>query len=100
MRKRFPFIILTLLAAAVLVHPSAYGASLTVLTVPWIATSPLTPHSAYITMGGTEISVTLQATVPSAVGSTDSYSVTWTFGDGSSPVTFALTNPYDISTVH
>jgi hypothetical protein len=77
-----------------------YGASLTVLTVPWVATSPLTPHSAYITLGGTEIPVTLQATVPSAVGSTDSYSVTWAFGDGSSPATFALTNPYDISTVH
>ncbi|HTB21064.1 MAG TPA: hypothetical protein VK708_23230 [Bryobacteraceae bacterium] len=103
MRKRFPFIILTLLAAAVLVHPSAYAASLTVLTVPWIATSPLTPHSAYITMGGTEIPVTLQATVPSAVGSSDTFSVTWVFGDGSPNVTFPITSPhsaYDISTVH
>jgi hypothetical protein len=100
MRKSFPSIILTLLAATVLFHSAMYGASLTVLTVPWVATSPLTPHSAYVTLGGTEIPVTLQATVPSAVGSTDSYSVTWTFGDASSPVSFALTNPYDISTVH
>jgi hypothetical protein len=100
MRKSSPPIILTLLAATVLFHPAMYGASLTVLTVPWVATSPLTPHSAYITLGGTEIPVTLQATVPSAVGSTDSFSVTWVFGDGSANVTFALTNPYDISTVH
>jgi hypothetical protein len=101
MRKlSFPSIALMLLATTVVFHPTMYGASLTVTPVPWIATSPLTPHSAYITLGGTEIPVTLQATVPSAVGSTDSYSVTWKFGDTSPNVTFALTNPYDISTVH
>src|SRR5579862_5446005 len=100
MRKAFASIVLTLLAAMVVSHSSMYGASLTVLTVPWIPTSPLAPHSAYKTLGGTEIPVTLQATVPSAVGSADSYSVTWAFGDGSSNVTFALTNPYDISTIH
>jgi len=90
---------LALLAALVVFHPSMYGA-VTVLTVPWIATSPSAPHSAYITQGGTEIPVTLQATVPSAVGSSDSFSVTWVFGDGSPNVSFALTNAYDISTVH
>ncbi len=101
MRKlSFPSIVLMLLAATVVVHPTMYGASLTVTPVPWIATSPLTPHSAYKTLGGTEIPVTLQATVPSAVGSTDSFTVTWAFGDASPNVTFALTNPYDISTVH
>ena len=40
------------------------------------------------------------ATVPSAVGSADSFSVNWHFGDGSADVNFALTNPYDISTTH
>jgi hypothetical protein len=98
--RKFPSIILTLLAALVVFHVSMYGATLTVLTVPWVATRPATPHSAYVTLGGTEIPVTLQATVPSAVGSGDSFSVNWVFGDGSPNVTFPLTNAYDISTVH
>ncbi len=100
MRKQFASLILTLLAALVVFQTSVFGASLTVLTVPWVPASPLTPHSAYITKGGSEIPVTLQATVPGAFGSSDSYSVTWVFGDGSPNVTFALTNAYDISTVH
>jgi hypothetical protein len=100
MRKQFASLILTLLAALVVFQTSMFGASLTVLTVPWVPTSPLTPHSAYVTQGGPEIPVTLQATVPSAFGSSDSYSVTWVFGDGSPNATFALTNAYDISTVH
>jgi len=100
MRKPFASIVLMLLAVLVAFHPKVYGAGLTVLTVPWVASSPLTPHSAYVTLGGTEIPVTLQATVPSAVGSTDTYSVTWVFGDTSPNVTFTLSNPYDISTVH
>jgi hypothetical protein len=98
--RKIASIILALLAALVVSHASMYGAGLTVLTVPWVANSPSTPHSAYITLGGTEIPVTLQATVPSAVGSSDSYSVTWVFGDGSPNVTFPLSKPYDISTVH
>jgi hypothetical protein len=97
--RKFPSIILTSLAALVVFHPSMYGA-VTVLTVPWVPATPSAPHSAYIKQGGTEIPVTLQATVPSAVGSSDSFTVTWAFGDGSPNVTFALTNPYDVSTVH
>ena len=100
MRKQCASLILTLLAALVVFQTSMFGAGLTVLTVPWVPTSPLTPHSAYVTQGGPEIPVTLQATVPSAFGSSDSYSVTWAFGDGSPNATFALTNAYDISTVH
>ncbi len=100
MRKQCASLILTLLAALVVFQTSMFGAGLTVLTVPWVPTSPLTPHSAYVTQGGPEIPVTLQATVPSAFGSSDSYSVTWAFGDLSPNVTFALTNAYDISTVH
>jgi len=98
MKKQFLSIILMLLA--MLVAPTMYGASLTVLTVPWVPTSPLSPHYAYPINPTTEVTVTLQATVPSLVGSSDSYTVVWQFGDGSSNVTFALTNPYDISTTH
>jgi hypothetical protein len=98
MRKQFPSIILMLLAA--LVVPTMYGASLTVLTVPWVPASPLSPHSTYAVNPATEITVTLQATVPSAVGSSDSYTVVWHFGDASPDATFPLVTPYDISTTH
>src|SRR5271170_8200864 len=87
--RKFPSIILTLLTASV-VFPSMYGAGLTVLTVPWVPTTPSAPHWAYKTLGGTEIPVTLQATVPSAVGSTDTYNVVWVFGDGSANVVFSF----------
>lgn len=107
---RRSFIILSSLAAMAMLHPAVCGAgsSLTVLTVPWIPNSPLSPHSAYVTLGGTEIPVTLQATVPSAWGSSDTYQVVWSFGDSSANTTFTFVgttetsrpNAYDISTVH
>jgi len=98
MRNRFSNIALLLLAGTVALHP-AFGA-VTVLTVPWVASNPLSPHTTYAVTGTTEIKVTLGATVPSAVGSSDSFTVNWHFGDGSPDVNFALTNPYDISTTH
>ncbi len=98
MRKPFPSIILTL-GATLLAASSMFGA-VTVLTVPWVPATPASPHSTYPTSSTTEIKVILQATVPSAVGSTDSFSVSWSFGDGSANVVFPLTNPYDISTTH
>lgn len=100
MRKQFASIVLTL-AAMVVFHSSLYGAGLTVLTVPWIATSPLSPHSTYAINPTTESQITLQATVPSAVGSTDTFKADWNFGDGSADVIInPVTNPYDISTTH
>jgi hypothetical protein len=80
-------------------HPSL-AASPTVLVVSVDPLNPTFPHTTYPTSGTTESNIVLGATVPSAVGSTDSYSVTWVFGDGSPNTTFALTNPYDISTTH
>lgn len=100
MRKPFSSIILSSLAAMAVSLPSMSGAGVTVMTVPWVANSPLSPHSTYPINSTTEVQVTLQAIVPSAVGSADSFTVKWHFGDGSADVTFALTNPYDVSTTH
>jgi|SRR5579864_373783 len=78
----------------------ALGASPTVLTVPWVPSNPTVPHTTYPVTGSTEAKIIMGATVPSAVGSGDSFTVTWHFADGSADVTFPLTNPYDISTTH
>lgn len=81
---------------------AAHAASaVTVLTVPWIPTSPTTPHTTYPVNSTTEANVILVATVPSAVGSTDSFTYSWNFGDGSAATTpAAVTNPYDLSVSH
>jgi len=66
---------------------------------------PSTPSTAHILNPGATIS--LGATAPNTWGSADTFNVTWSFGDGSSNVTFsyvgtATTAPYayDISTSH
>jgi hypothetical protein len=76
------------------------SAQVTVLTAPFDPNNPTTPHTTYPLTGTTESTIILLATVPSAVGSTDKFQVSWNFGDGSAPTNFALTNPYDISTTH
>ncbi|MDQ2841895.1 MAG: hypothetical protein M3Y72_12835 [Acidobacteriota bacterium] len=86
--------------AALLAAQSTAFAAVTVLTVPWIPKTPTTPHVTYPVNATTESPIVLGATVPSAVSSTDSFTVTWNFGDGSPATAFALTNPYDISTTH
>ncbi len=107
MRKSFPSVILMSLAALVALHPTMYGAGLTVLTVPWVPATPLSPHSTYPVNSTTESTVTLQALIPSVATSTDSYSVDWSFGDGSADTKFSFVgnttsrpNAYDISTTH
>jgi hypothetical protein len=87
-------------AAMFLALPHASQAAVTVLVVPVDPLNPTFPHTTYPTSGSAESNIVLGATVPSAVGSSDSFSVTWSFGDGSPNVTFAMTNPYDISTTH
>ncbi len=99
MRTRFSCSILTAAIAAICASQSV-SAAVTVLTVPWVPATPTTPHTTYPLNSTTEASIILVATVPSAVGSSDSFSVTWSFGDGSANTTFALTNPYDASTTH
>ena len=85
---------------ALLAARSTAFAAVTVLTVPFIPKTPTTPHVTYPVNAPTESPIVLGATVPSAVGSTDAFTVTWNFGDGSAATTFALKNPYDISTTH
>ncbi|WP_180539278.1 hypothetical protein [Nevskia soli] len=65
------------------------------LTVPWIPTNPSSPHTTYPTAN-----IILGATVPNIVGSTDSFTFQWDFGDGNATAPVAVTNPYDISTTH
>ncbi len=86
--------------AAFLLVPHLALASVNVLTVPWVPATPTIAHTTYPINPATEVTITLGATVPSAVGSSDSFMVNWHFGDGSADVSFALTNPYDISTTH
>jgi hypothetical protein len=87
-------------SAALFVAQTLASAAVTVLTVPWDPTTPTTPHTTYPLNSTTEATIILVATVPSAVGSSDTFSVSWNFGDGSAPATFPLTNAYDISTTH
>ena len=48
-------------------HPLLSAAGLTVLTVPWEPTQPLSPHTTYAVIDTTEVTVTLGATVPVGV---------------------------------
>jgi hypothetical protein len=97
--KHFLIIGIAALSALFLAQATAFG-QVTVLTVPWVPATPTTPHTTYPVNGTTEANIIMVATVPSAVGSADSFTVTWNFGDGSANTTFALTNPWDISTTH
>lgn len=79
----------------------ALPAQVTVLAVPFVPTSPTTPHTTYPVNNTTEANIILVATVPSAVGSADSFTYSWNFGDGSAATTpAAVTNAYDLSVVH
>lgn len=91
------------LAAAFLALPQVSRAIVPqVLTVPEVPTNASIPHTTY-----PSATITLGATVPNVSGSSDTFQVTWNFGDGSSNTTFsfvgtAATAPYayDISTSH
>jgi hypothetical protein len=94
MGKRLSFIGLAMLILPV----ATWAAGLTVLTVPWDPTHPLTPHTTYPISSTAEATVVLGATAPSAAPG-DSLNVTWVFGDGTSAA-FTTTNQYDLSTTH
>jgi hypothetical protein len=85
--------------SALLLGQAAFGA-VTVLTVPWVPATPTTPHTTYPQTSTTEAVITLGATVPSAVGSTDNFTYSWNFGDGTFTAAAAVTNPYDLSVHH
>jgi hypothetical protein len=87
-----------LLMVLVLAMPQlGHATTPTVLTVPFDTAND--PHTTYAN-AGVEVYITLGATAPNLVGSGDTYSVTWAFGDGTPNTTFTMTNPYDISTTH
>ncbi len=85
---------------AALCLAQAASAAVTVLTVPWVPGTPTTPHTTYPINPTTEATVVLGATVPSAVGSSDSFTYQWAFGDGTMSAVAAVTNPYDLSVTH
>jgi hypothetical protein len=79
---------------------SSAFAQVTVLSVPWVPATPTTPHTTYPINSTTETTIVLGATVPSAVGSADSFTFRWSFGDGTTSSLAAVTNPYDLSATH
>jgi hypothetical protein len=91
---------LAAVVALLALHPMLSAAGLTVLTVPWEPTAPLSPHTTYPINPTTEATVTLGATVPDGVTTGDTVTVVWVFGDGSPNTAFPLANIYDISTTH
>ena len=99
MGKKLSAIGLAVLTATLILPTVTMAAGLTVLTVPWDPTNPLTPHTTYPINATTEVTVSLGATAPSAAAG-DSLQVVWSFGDGSPNTTFTTTNQYDLSTTH
>jgi hypothetical protein len=103
MKAIYSFRVIGLLAGAAMFLALPLSSLAVVPTVLVVSVDPLNPtfpHTTYPTTATTESNIVLGATVPNVVGSADSFTVTWSFGDGSPNVTFALTNPYDISTTH
>jgi|HubBroStandDraft_1064217.scaffolds.fasta_scaffold11403_2 hypothetical protein len=125
--NRWSWLTLVMVAIFLALPHLAFASAPTVLTVPTDPLNPTFPHNTYnVCSDGTipnytttpptcktpatltEITIGLGATVPSASGSSDSFTVTWSFGDGSANVTLgpflgtATTSPYayDISTTH
>lgn len=84
----------------VFIVPQAQSASVTVKTVPLDPTNPTAPHVTYPLDASHEVMIVLGATVDLG-GSTDAFTYSWDFGDGSAPTApVAVTNPYDISAKH
>jgi hypothetical protein len=102
--------------------PQLAQAQITVKTVPWVPSSPTTPHTTYnvcsngsipnytntppTCSGGatlTEATIRLGATV-ALPNTTDTYTGVWNFGDGSPNYSFSVSNAnlinYDVSTTH
>jgi hypothetical protein len=97
--RYFSSIKIATFSAILLVRATAFG-QVTVLTVPFVPTNPTSPHYTYPINSTTEVQIVLGATVPSAVGSSHSFTYQWNFGDGTSTTAAAVTNPYDISAKH
>lgn len=73
-----------------------------VLTVPEVPTNTSIPHTTY-----PNATIALGATVPNVSASSDTFNVTWNFGDGTGTTSFSFVGTatsapyaYDISTTH
>ena len=62
-----------------------------VITVPWVAHDPITPHETY---NGKQIHL------KGIVRDADAHTFQWDFGDGTSSAVTAITNNYDLSVTH
>ncbi len=80
--------------AGLIIVPVANAVVPIISTVPWQPTNPAAPHTAY-----PAANIVLGATV-NLSGSSDSFTYSWNFGDGSSTAAAAVTNPNDISARH
>lgn len=94
--------ILALLVIMVAMPQLGKAVTPNVLTVPEVPATPTTPHTTY-----PNASISLGATAANTWGSSDSFKVTWDFGDGSAMTTFTYVGTagsapyaYDISTTH
>ncbi len=86
-----------LLAVAV---PQISNAAVVVKTVPLDPSNPTSPHFTYPLDSTHEVTIVLGATVDLG-GSTDSFTYSWNFGDGSAPTAAtAITQPLDLSVQH
>jgi hypothetical protein len=80
--------------------PQVLSATVVVKTVPLDPNNPTTPHVTYPLDGTHEVTIVLGATVDLG-GSTDSFTYSWNFGDGSAATApAAVTQPFDISAQH
>ena len=84
--------ILVALATAGMVALPAYAVMPVVKTVPWVATSPLIPHTTYPTK-----SIRLKGTSDQQGAN---FQYTWDFGDGSAVASGTVTNKYAIEASH
>ncbi|RLJ18334.1 hypothetical protein DJ031_11785 [bacterium endosymbiont of Escarpia laminata] len=62
-----------------------------VITVPWVAHDPITPHETY---NGRQIHL------KGIVRDADAHTFQWDFGDGTSSAVMDVTDPYDLSVTH
>ena len=85
---------LLLIAVTVLVSLPALATTPVVKAVPWDPANPTSPHTAY-----PAASITMGATVD-LLGSADTFTYRWDFGDGNTSGPTLVSNPYDISATH
>ncbi len=90
---------LALLVFFVAVPQVAQATIPVVKTVPWDPTNPTAPHTTYPLDATHEVTIVLGATVD-LLGSSDTFTYDWDFGDGTAHATGTVTDPYNVSVLH